>query len=380
LSEVCSDQVTSARIFSHGSDSTDSDFIQEHIDSFFPPADSEEVIEEDHGCESRSDYRIDYVVDLVDDAVDMLVAGFAYVRDLVQTVGQMIVEWGMRVIDAISEAFSTVRDAVNEVKEMVSALWTWVEKTIISTINPIIENIKSFAEDYYQNLLRSVRNIIKEYSENDEITDEMIQQFVRAFFGDVFQLFTGFVSSIIALGYVLGTVTFGAGTVISFAIPIIIGLLVPEGGGVMEVDIPLLGSIDEMTEKSIGMVIRDLELNTTLDWVMLIGPSILSVIMGAFGIGSSLALIMGTAIALTGALSMILVDAATEYEDNQTITNAYVGLFGSISVAGALLSFTGLIKSAIGRSVGGAIIGVIGTALGVYGGAQAHSYIKNNPT
>ena len=46
MSEVCSDKVTSTQIFSHSSDSTDSDFIQEHIDSFFPPADSGEVIEE----------------------------------------------------------------------------------------------------------------------------------------------------------------------------------------------------------------------------------------------------------------------------------------------------------------------------------------------
>ena len=53
------------------------DFIQDHIDSFFPPVDSGEVIEEDR--ESRSDYSIDYVVDLVDDAVDILAAGFAYV-------------------------------------------------------------------------------------------------------------------------------------------------------------------------------------------------------------------------------------------------------------------------------------------------------------
>jgi len=46
LSEVCSDQAASTHVFSHGSDSTDLDFIQEHIESFFPPADSGEVIED----------------------------------------------------------------------------------------------------------------------------------------------------------------------------------------------------------------------------------------------------------------------------------------------------------------------------------------------
>ncbi len=39
MSEVCSDKVTSTQIFSTGSDSTDSDFIQDHIDSFFPLSD-----------------------------------------------------------------------------------------------------------------------------------------------------------------------------------------------------------------------------------------------------------------------------------------------------------------------------------------------------
>ena len=121
MGRICSDKVTSTQVFSHGSDSIDSDFIQDHIDSFFPSADSGEVIEEDHGCERRSDYSIDYVVDLVDDALDMLVAGFAYVRDLVQTLGEMIVEWGMRVIDAISEAFSAVVDPI------VEGLKRWVE-------------------------------------------------------------------------------------------------------------------------------------------------------------------------------------------------------------------------------------------------------------
>ncbi len=47
LSEIHPKEAATTTIFSHGSDSTDSDFIQSHVDSFFPPADSkEEVIEE----------------------------------------------------------------------------------------------------------------------------------------------------------------------------------------------------------------------------------------------------------------------------------------------------------------------------------------------
>ena len=49
MSEVCSDKVTSARIFSHSSDPSDSDYIQNHIDSFFPSDDfTKEVIDEDN--------------------------------------------------------------------------------------------------------------------------------------------------------------------------------------------------------------------------------------------------------------------------------------------------------------------------------------------
>ena len=48
MSEVCSDQAASTHVFSHGSDSTDSDFIQEHIESFFPPADPKEEVIEDN--------------------------------------------------------------------------------------------------------------------------------------------------------------------------------------------------------------------------------------------------------------------------------------------------------------------------------------------
>ena len=47
MSEICPDKVTSARIFSHGSDSPDLDFIQNHLDSFFPSDDfTKEVIED----------------------------------------------------------------------------------------------------------------------------------------------------------------------------------------------------------------------------------------------------------------------------------------------------------------------------------------------
>ncbi|MFP4001594.1 MAG: hypothetical protein ACLFU5_06800, partial [Thermoplasmata archaeon] len=216
MSESCSKEVASTTIFSQSSDSTDSDFIQDHIDSFFPPGVSEEVIEKDEDdddsipdtvpddiadriedlnftvkdfdedneeasgpvvsvisgevedadeaeeildmllyreydeeegeFENRSANRqvletpqtaglatdliqlipwtgfemdeidedgpddwilgewMDYVVDVVKDAVDMLVSDFAYVRDLLQTIGEVIVEWGMAVIGAIGEA------------------------------------------------------------------------------------------------------------------------------------------------------------------------------------------------------------------------------------------------------------------------------------
>ncbi|MEF8832149.1 MAG: hypothetical protein V5A66_01365 [Candidatus Thermoplasmatota archaeon] len=63
------------------------------------------MIDEDHGCERRIDERMDYVVDLVNDAADMRVSGFAYVSDLLQTIGEVIAEWGMRVIDVLGEAF-----------------------------------------------------------------------------------------------------------------------------------------------------------------------------------------------------------------------------------------------------------------------------------
>ena len=157
MSEICPDKVTSARIFSHSSDSTDSDFIHDHIGSFFPPADpKEEVIEADR--ESRFDYSIDYVVDLVDDAVDMLVAGFAYVRDLVQTLGQMIVEWGMRVIEAIGEPFSAVVDPIVEglkgwaegIQEAMEnffdelAKWDDSDGNVDATINAVTELMLSF--------------------------------------------------------------------------------------------------------------------------------------------------------------------------------------------------------------------------------------------
>jgi len=179
LSEVCSDKVTSARIFSHSSDSPDSDFIQEYIDSFFPPADSKEVIEEgleenigeeegdegipddvsdEIGFQNRSaNYQVlekpmttgihidviqlipwtgfemgelgdepgdwtdvfdewfDYITDLLDDIADVLVSGFVYVAEFLTNLDEILKDWGMRVIGAISEAFSAVRDAVSEV-------------------------------------------------------------------------------------------------------------------------------------------------------------------------------------------------------------------------------------------------------------------------
>ena len=174
MGRICSEKVASTQIFSSASDSADSDFIQEHIESFFPPADSEEVIEEDHGCERRSDYRIDYVVDLVDDAVDMLVAGFAYVRDLVQTVGEMIVEWGMRVIDAIGQAFSAVRDAVSEVGEMVKNLFEWLgdwlKEQLANAFNKFIEPLKTRIENFYEDLAATLSDAYDEYEETGELS------------------------------------------------------------------------------------------------------------------------------------------------------------------------------------------------------------------
>jgi len=146
LGRICSDQVTSTQIFSHGSDSTDSDFIQDHIDSFFPPADPKE-----EDCENRSDYSIDYVVNLVDYAVDMLVAGFAYVRDLVQTLGEMIVEWGMRVIDAIGEAFSAVRDAVSEVGEFIKSLINHLVERFYSNMYDLTLRLQSLETEVKEN-------------------------------------------------------------------------------------------------------------------------------------------------------------------------------------------------------------------------------------
>ena len=167
MSESCLKEAATTTIFSHGSDSTDSDFIQEHIDSFFPPADSEVVIEEDR--ENRSDYRIDYVVDLVDDAVDMLVAGFAYVRDLVQTVGEMIVEWGMRVIDAIGQAFSAVRDAVNEVGELMSALADWIVSHVSSLFSSVWNTVISGLESWAEGIQEAMEDFFEELAEWDEM-------------------------------------------------------------------------------------------------------------------------------------------------------------------------------------------------------------------
>ena len=157
----------SNQIFSHGNDSTDSDFIQSHIDSFFLQADSREMIDEYR--ESRSDYRIDYVVDLVDDALDMLVAGFAYVRDLVQTLGEMIVEWGMRVIDAIGEAFSAVRDAVSEVGEMVSALAEWIEDKVSGLFSSVWDTVISGLESWAEGIQEAMEDFFQELAEWDEM-------------------------------------------------------------------------------------------------------------------------------------------------------------------------------------------------------------------
>jgi len=238
LSEVCSDQAASTHVFFHGNDSTDSDFIQEHIESFFPPADpQEEVIEEDleenigeeegdegipddvpdeiqdvikhlefsdmeeeedasgavvsvisgevgqddaekildmllnreydedDEFEDRSanyhvlekpmttgihldvihliprtgfemgelgdepgdwtdvfDEWFDYITDLLDDIADLFVSGFAYVAEFLTNLDEILKDWGMRVIDAIGEAFSAVRDAVSEVVEFIRSL------------------------------------------------------------------------------------------------------------------------------------------------------------------------------------------------------------------------------------------------------------------
>jgi len=233
LSEVCSDKVTSARIFSHSSDSPDSDFIQEYIDSFFPPADSKEVIEEgleenigeeegddgipdevsdEIGFQNRSanyhvlekpmttgihldviqlipwtgfemgelgdepgdwtdvfDEWFDYITDLLDDIADVLVSGFAYVAEFLTNLDEILKDWGMRVIGAISNFFSALRDAVSEVGELMSVLADWIVSHVSSLFSSVWERVTSGLESWAEGIQEAMEDFFEELAEWDEM-------------------------------------------------------------------------------------------------------------------------------------------------------------------------------------------------------------------
>ena len=346
LSEVCSDKVTSTQIFSHGSDSTDSDdFIQSHIDSFFPPVDSGEVIEEYR--ERRPDYRIDYVVDLVDDALDMLVAGFAYVRDLVQTLGEMIVEWGMRVIDAIGEAFSAVRDAVREVGELLSSLVNWVKDFVRNYIEPIFEEIKDYMDEYIEGVIASYEKALDEYEKTGSISEETAKEVFDSLMDDMFYIIFGLTTTLMAVFTVLEGVSLGAGSIAMIAVPLLVTLIIDIFGETVE-------------EAELHGLPTEFDVEAIIEYAKsLVGMGEEGIAPGDYGEGT----LWNAGSIIFGMFGVIAGAAALDYP-NPFTWGTYSIICGFISL---LFGFYSLVATGLAELITGTISLIYGTAGAILG-------------
>jgi len=146
----------------------------------------------------------------------------------VQTLGEMIVEWGMRVIDAIGQAFSAVRDAVSEVGEMVSALVEWVKDYVKNSIMSLIEPILNHIEEWRTNVQNELLDAYNEFKNGDNVSTQSIKALRNAFMGELYYAITALAMGLLGTLMAIEGISLGTGSAAMIVVPFAIGIVAEE--------------------------------------------------------------------------------------------------------------------------------------------------------
>jgi len=136
------------------------------------------------------------------------------IGNFIVDLGEAIVDWGMAVVGGIKDAFSAVRDAVDEVKEMVKNLVDWVletvENIVTEVIQPYIEDIKDAIDEYVISLGQALEEAFLEYEGNNgNISEETGHRVNEVMVGSLYKILLGISAALV-----------GATVALTYSIPI----------------------------------------------------------------------------------------------------------------------------------------------------------------
>ena len=171
------------------------------------------------------DEWFDYITDLLEDIADVLVSGFVYVAEFLTNLDEILKDWGMRVIGAISNFFSAVRDAASEVGELLSSLVNWVKDFVRDYIEPIFEDIKDYMDEYIEGVISSYEKALDEYEKTGSISEETAKEVFDSLMDDMFYIIFGLATTLMFVFNVLEGVSLGAGSIVMLAVPLLVRMI-----------------------------------------------------------------------------------------------------------------------------------------------------------
>lgn len=119
--------------------------------------------------------------ELVVSAVGTLKQGVLALAGFIADMGEIVVEWGLKLWKGIKDAFSAVKDAVNKVVEMMSALLDWIISYTNEMFSAVVQRVTVGLESWAEGIQTAMQEFFRELAKWDVVDgDESVDSTMEA--------------------------------------------------------------------------------------------------------------------------------------------------------------------------------------------------------
>ncbi len=321
----------------------------------------------------------------------MIYKGLVALGTFLVNLAQAIADWGMKALGAVwNAAVSVAQTAANLMQRFLEWVVRLGVETAKAAMDPLVSLLRSLVSGWASGVVAAASSSYGEFVRTGTQTSSSLGQLASNFLMPTAVIAGALAVGLVAVGTILGPFGYAAGAVAGIVAGVLVAALV--GTAVADSrSAPTPPSSDPTVMRSLAFDVStatvpvqsqsdDIQLDSTLDWIWVILPTVLSVVAAAASTGvPDILEYVSIALILPSVMISILADAAIRYANDQALVNRVVVLYQAIAVLGMIFDLAALAFGIFSKSPGGVFLAGVGLALGAIGWYAADQYLRTHP-